>query len=40
MSFPVTVEEAGDIVRISRSCGLAITFDAFGLWTIVSNAPR
>lgn len=39
MSFPVTVEEAGDILRISRSCGLAITFDAFGLWTIVATTP-
>jgi hypothetical protein len=39
MSFPVTVEEAGDILRISRSCGLEVTFDAFGLWTIIAKTP-
>ena len=39
MSFPVTVEEAGDILRISRSCGLAVTLDAFGVWTIIAKTP-
>ncbi len=37
--FPVTVEEAGDVLRISRSCALDVAIDAWGLWSITASTP-
>ena len=32
--FPVTVEQPGEAVRISRGCDLTVDVDSFGLWEI------
>jgi len=39
VSFPVTVEEAGDVLRIPRTCTLEPVIDAFGLWTVTASTP-
>jgi hypothetical protein len=39
ISFPVTIETAGDVVRIPRCCSMTAEIDAFGLWTLAVVTP-
>lgn len=34
LRFPLTVEKAGNVVRISRGCNVPIDVDSFGLWKV------
>lgn len=33
-SFPVTIEEPGDVLRIVRCCELVVVVDVFGVWRV------
>lgn len=39
LSFPVTVMESGDVVRIPRACALHAEVTCFGLWTLTVTTP-
>lgn len=39
LSFPITVETAGKVVRIPRCCSLTAEIDIFGLWTLAVVTP-
>jgi hypothetical protein len=39
VNFPLTVEAAGDVVRIPRCCSLATEIDAWGLWKFAVVTP-
>ena len=39
MSFPVTVERRGDVLRIPRACALLAELDCLGLWTLAVTTP-
>ena len=32
--FPLTVEQVGEVVRISRGCDVPVDIDSFGAWTV------
>jgi hypothetical protein len=40
MNFPLTVVEAGDVVRISRCCDLSALVESFGVWTLAVTSPQ
>jgi hypothetical protein len=40
ISFPLTVVEAGDIVRIPRYCNLPSEVETFGVWTLAMATPH
>ena len=39
ITFPLTIETAGDVVRIPRCCSLTAEVDVFGLWTLAVVTP-
>jgi hypothetical protein len=40
ISFPLTIELPGDVVRVPRCCDLPTEIDALGLWTLAVVTPQ